>query len=78
MDSACSRCCAAAAALDCAGDFHDAEAFESLNAYFHHHSAKPYAVLRLLKNSPLKINEPDNRPDEDTGNHWVQDACRAE
>ncbi len=33
---------------------HDAEAFESLNASFHHHSAKPYAALRLLKTSRRK------------------------
>jgi hypothetical protein len=25
---------------------HDTEAFESLNAGFHHHTAKPYAALR--------------------------------
>lgn len=35
---------------------HDAEIFESLNAGFHHHSAKPYAALRLLKNPPPQIN----------------------
>lgn len=35
---------------------HDKEAFESLNASFHHHSARPYAGLRLLKTSPPKIN----------------------
>ena len=35
---------------------HDAEAFESLNAGFHHHSAKPHAALRLLKTSPPKIS----------------------
>ena len=35
---------------------HDAEAFESLNAGFHHHSAKPYAALRLLKTPPPQIN----------------------
>lgn len=44
---------------------HDAEAFESLNASFHHHSAKPQAALRLLKTSPPKISYPDNRP-----GHW--------
>jgi len=35
---------------------HDLEAFESLDASFHHHSAKPYAALRLLKKPPPKIN----------------------
>jgi hypothetical protein len=35
---------------------HDTEAFESLNASFHHHTAKPYAALRLLKTPPPKIN----------------------
>ena len=35
---------------------HDTEGFESLNAGFHHHSAKPYAALRLLKTPPAKIN----------------------
>ncbi len=35
---------------------HDAEAFESLNAGFHHHSAKPNAALRLLKTPPPQIN----------------------
>ena len=35
---------------------HAAEAFESLNAGFHHHSAKPYAALRLLKTPPPQIN----------------------
>ncbi len=35
---------------------HDKESFESLNASFHHHSAKPYAGLRLLKNPPHKLN----------------------
>lgn len=35
---------------------HDAESFESLNAGFHHHSAKPYAALRLLKTPPPHIN----------------------
>ena len=34
----------------------DAEIFESLNASFHHHSAKPYAALRLIKTLPPKIN----------------------
>jgi hypothetical protein len=34
----------------------DAETFESLNAGFHHHSAKPHAALRLLKTSPPKIS----------------------
>ena len=35
---------------------HDVEAFESLNASFHHHSARPYAALRLLKTPPPQIN----------------------
>ncbi|MEY4570240.1 MAG: hypothetical protein RLZZ398_1843, partial [Verrucomicrobiota bacterium] len=35
---------------------HDTEAFESLNASFHHHSAKPCAALRLLKTPPPQIN----------------------
>jgi predicted transposase YbfD/YdcC len=35
---------------------HDTEAFESLNASFHHHSAKPHAALRLLKTPPPQIN----------------------
>jgi hypothetical protein len=35
---------------------HDAEVFESLNAGFHHHSAKGYAALRLLKTPPPQIN----------------------
>jgi hypothetical protein len=35
---------------------HDAEAFESLNAGFHHHSATPWAALRLLKTPPPQIN----------------------
>ena len=35
---------------------HDTEAFESLNAVFHHHSAKPYAALRLLKTPTPQIN----------------------
>ena len=35
---------------------HDQEAFESLNASFHHHSAKPYAALSLLKTPPPQIN----------------------
>lgn len=35
---------------------HDAEVFESLNAAFHHHSAKPYAALRLLKTLPPQTN----------------------
>lgn len=35
---------------------HDAEAFESLNAGFHHHSANPWAALRLLKTPPPQIN----------------------
>ena len=35
---------------------HDQEIFESLNASFHHHSAKSNSALRLLKTSPPKIN----------------------
>ena len=35
---------------------HDLETFESLNAGFHYHSAKPWAALRLLKTPPPKIN----------------------
>ena len=35
---------------------HDLEAFESLNAGFHHYCAKPYAALRLLKTPPPQIN----------------------
>jgi predicted transposase YbfD/YdcC len=35
---------------------HDAQRFESLNAGFHHHSAKPWAALRLLKTLPPQIN----------------------
>lgn len=35
---------------------HDYEIFESLNASFHHHSAKPWAVLRLMKTPPPEIN----------------------
>ena len=35
---------------------HHTEAFESLNASFHHHTAKPYAALRLLKTPPPPIN----------------------
>ena len=35
---------------------HDTEAFETLNASFHHHTAKPHAALRLLKTPPPKIN----------------------
>ena len=31
---------------------HDAEAFESLNAGFHHHSAKPYAENQLTRQPP--------------------------
>lgn len=34
----------------------DKEAFESLNASFHHHSARSSAGLRLLKTPPPKIN----------------------
>lgn len=35
---------------------HDQETFESLNASFHHHTAKPNAALRLLKSPPPQIN----------------------
>lgn len=35
---------------------HDTEAFETLNASFHHHTVKPYTNLRLLKNHPPQIN----------------------
>ena len=35
---------------------HDLEIFESLNASFHLHSAKPWSALRLLKTSPPVIN----------------------
>jgi hypothetical protein len=35
---------------------HDLEGFESLNASFHHHSAKPWSALRLIKTPPPKIN----------------------
>ena len=35
---------------------HDMECFESLNASFHHHSAKPWSALRLLKTPPPAIN----------------------
>lgn len=35
---------------------HDTEAFESLNAGFHHHSAKPWSALRLLKTPPPHIH----------------------
>ncbi len=35
---------------------HDAEGFESLNAGFHHHTAKPWAALRLIKTPPPQIN----------------------
>jgi predicted transposase YbfD/YdcC len=35
---------------------HDTETFETLNAGFHHHTAKPYAALRLLKTPPPQIN----------------------
>jgi len=34
---------------------HDHDVFKSLNASFHHHSAKAYAALRLLKTPPPKI-----------------------
>ena len=35
---------------------HDLEIFESLNASFHLHSAKPWSALRLIKTSPPEIN----------------------
>ena len=35
---------------------HDLVAFESLNAGFDHHSAKPWAALRLLKTPPPNID----------------------
>jgi len=35
---------------------HDKEAFERLNAGFHHHSATPRAALCLLKTPPPKID----------------------
>lgn len=35
---------------------HDHEAFESLNASFHHHSAKAWSALRLLKTPPPAID----------------------
>ncbi len=35
---------------------HDLEIFESLNASFHLHSAKPWSALRLLKTPPPEIN----------------------
>lgn len=35
---------------------HDRERFESLNSAFHHHSAKPWSALRLLKTPPPEIN----------------------
>lgn len=35
---------------------HNAEVFESINAGFNHHSAKPCAALRLLKTPPPQIN----------------------
>jgi hypothetical protein len=35
---------------------HDMECFESLNASFNHHSAKPWSALRLLKTPPPAIN----------------------
>ena len=35
---------------------HDTEAFESLNAGFHHRGAERHAALRLLKNPPPKIS----------------------
>lgn len=34
----------------------DKETFDSLNASFHHHAAKPHAAMRLLKTPPPKIN----------------------
>jgi predicted transposase YbfD/YdcC len=35
---------------------HEMENFESLNASFHHHSAKPWSALRLLNTPPPAIN----------------------
>ena len=35
---------------------HDKEDFETLNASFHHYSAKPSAALRLLKTPPPQVN----------------------
>ena len=35
---------------------HDAEVFATLNASFHHHSAKPWTSLRLLKTPAPQIN----------------------
>ncbi|MBG7608160.1 MAG: hypothetical protein IZT59_09070 [Verrucomicrobia bacterium] len=35
---------------------HDLEIFESLNASFHHHSAKPWTGLNLQKTQPPKID----------------------
>ena len=35
---------------------HDNEAIASLNASFHHHSAKPHAALSLLKTPLPQIN----------------------
>ncbi len=35
---------------------HDFEVFESLNASFHHHIAKLWSALRLLKTPPPEIN----------------------
>jgi hypothetical protein len=35
---------------------HDAQRFETLNAGFHHHAAKPWAARRLLKTPPPQIN----------------------
>lgn len=35
---------------------HDAEVFATLNASFHHHSAKPWTSLRLLKTPAPQTN----------------------
>lgn len=35
---------------------YDKEVHATLNASFHHHNARPYAALRLLKTPPPKIN----------------------
>jgi hypothetical protein len=35
---------------------HDLERFETLNAGFDHHSAKPWDALRLLKKPPPEVN----------------------
>lgn len=35
---------------------YDQQIFETLNASFHHHSAKPWSALRLMKTPPPEIN----------------------